>query len=99
MGKNPPQQRSPLSPSPAPQCSPFLPPHCLGVEGSAQGLQPPRGAEEGVGCGPGAIWPQLAPCPLCPPCPRVSGQDRPYMAEVRPTASMFPAPSNPTNPP
>lgn len=77
MGKNPSQQSWP----------PVLPPHCLRgwAGGSAHGVKA-WGAEEGVSCGPGAIWPQLAPCPLCPPCPRVPGQDWPYMAEVRPTS-------------
>lgn len=87
-GEEPTPAVQPLEPQACPTVLPFLPPHCL--RGPAEGPQPPCGAEEGLACCPCAIWPWLAPCPPCPPWPRVSGQDWPYMAEVRPTAPMSP---------
>lgn len=77
MGKSP--SPAPVLPLPSTPLS-----EGLGVQLRAHSL---LGAAEGLGCGPGAVWPRLAPCPLCPPCPRGSGQDWPYMAEVRPTMS------------
>ncbi|RLV76581.1 hypothetical protein DV515_00016832 [Chloebia gouldiae] len=84
MGKSPPSSAAPRAPALSCSASPSFHPIVWGAGCGS------LGAEEGLGPGPSATWPWLAPCPLCPPCPRVSGQDWPYMAEVRPMASMSP---------